>query len=476
MKSTSEKITSLSWSSEGECKFQVQKKVILIPEMNRVGAHLFAATLRGFDLNAGALPTGEGMELGRANTSGKECYPCQITLGDILHFMAEEKKRLGREFRAGNYVYFLPKSDGPCRFGLYNNYQRIVLDTFPELRGLKIISLTTADGYSLDGMLDRERATELRKVGYFSLVVADVLERLLWRVRPYEKEAGMMDALMEKAVEHLATAFEEMAGRKPYIMVLKSLSGIIKEAKSLMKPGMPRKPRIGIVGEIFVRMHASANENLVRNLERHGAEVVNSSLTEWVNYVSYEGLREAWKNFRLSLKQLNRRGMKTCLRKMISFGVDLAYQQFRQRQVYKRTLQLVDVAKDHKISHLETILKEDDIYAFDVPTETCLSVSGILEFAKAGYDGVVNVYPFTCMPGNTTTAIIRPVLTKLGIPYLEYPCDGSFQPGREAAIRTFMYQASRHSMRAAERRHNENRASFFSHRLPNRLGTVERSS
>jgi hypothetical protein len=161
---------------------------------------------------------------------------------------------------------------------------------------------------------------------------------------------------------------------------------------------------------------------------------------------------------------------------MMDFGIDLSYQQFRQRQVYKKTLRLIDVAEDHKISHLESILKEDDIYAFDVPTETCLSVSGILASAKAGYDGVVNVYPFTCMPGNTTSAIIRPALTKLGIPYLEYPCDGSFQPGREAAIRTFMYQASRHSMRAAGKGHNENKASFFGHRLPNQLGTVERSS
>ena len=476
MKSTSIRIGEQNGLSDGECKFQVQRKMILIPEMNRVGARLFAATLRRFDLNARALPTGQGMELGRANTSGKECYPCQVTLGDILHFMAEEKKRLGRDFKAGNYVYFLPKSDGPCRFGLYNNYQRIVLDTFPELRELKIISLTTADGYSLDGMLDKERAVELRKIGYFSLVVADILERLLWRVRPYEKETGVMDALMEKAVECMAAAFEKKDGRNPYGTVLKSLSDIFKAAKTLMKSGMPRKPRIVIVGEIFVRMHAAANQNLVRNLEQHGAEVANSSLTEWVNYVSYEGLREAWKDFRLSLKRLNWRDMRACLRKMMDFGIDLSYQQFRQRQVYKKTLRLIDVAEDHKISHLESILKEDDIYAFDVPTETCLSVSGILASAKAGYDGVVNVYPFTCMPGNTTSAIIRPALTKLGIPYLEYPCDGSFQPGREAAIRTFMYQASRHSTRAAGKGHNENKASFFGHRLPNQLGTVERSS
>lgn len=473
MKSTSRKMVSESCLSDGDGNFELEKKMILIPEMNRVAAHLIAASMRGFGLNARILPTGKGMELGRANTYGKECYPCQVTLGDILHFMAEERKRLGKAFKAGDYVYFLPKSDGPCRFGLYNNYQRMVLDPFAELRPLKIISLTTEDGYSLDGMLDRKRAMELRKVGYFAMVVADILERLLWRIRPYERETGSMDALMEQAIEGMGTVFEKKASSKPYGMALNCLPGIIKKAKALVKPGIPRKPRIGIVGEIFVRMHAPANQNLVRSLERHGAEVVNSSLAEWVNYVSYEGLREAWKDFRLSLKQGNFGGMKTCLSKMMGFGVELSYQQFRQRQVYGRALPLIDLARDHKISHLESILKKDDIFAFDVPTETCLSVSGILESAKAGYDGVVNVYPFTCMPSNTTSAIIRPALTELGIPYLDYPCDGSFQPGREAALRTFMYQASQHSMQGGGKRRNENVALSFSHRASNCLEAVE---
>lgn len=457
-------------------KFQVEKKMILIPEMNHVGVRLFAAALRGFGLNAMPLPTGKGMELGRANTSGKECYPCQVTLGDILYFMAEEKNRLGKAFKAEDYVYFLPKSDGPCRFGLYNNFQRIVLDSVPELRGLKIISLTTADGYSLDGMLDTEKAAELRKVGYFSLVTADVLERLLWRVRPYEKETGMMDALMEKAVEEIASSLEQTAGRKPYGTVLNSLTEVIKQAKAVMKSGLRRKPRIKIVGEIFVRMHASANENLVRSLEQHGAEVVNSSLTEWVNYVSYEGFRDAWKDFRFNLKQLRYGTTKTCLRKMMGFGVDLSYQQFRQSQVYGRARSLIDLAEDHSIPHLERILKRDDIFAFDVPTETCLSVSGILESAKAGFDGVVNVYPFTCMPGNTTSAVIRPALTRLGIPYLDFPCDGSFQPGREAAIRTFMYQADRHSKQGAGGKLDIKETSSFIYPSSDYPETVERWS
>jgi predicted nucleotide-binding protein (sugar kinase/HSP70/actin superfamily) len=425
-------------------KFPVKKRMILIPEMNRIAAHLFAATLRGFGLRARVLPTGEGLDLGKTYTSGKECYPCLATLGDILHFMKQEKDRLGDAFKAEDYAYFLPESDGPCRFGLYSRYQRLVLDSFPELRPLKIISLTTWDGYSMDGMLEKERALDLRKVGYVSLVVADVLDRLLWRIRPYEKESGMTDALIEKSMPRMEGAFEAHGAEKAFNRILRHLPEITKEAMTIMDPRIPRKPRIGIVGEVFVRMHAGSNQNLIHSLERHGAEVVNASLAEWVNYVSYDGLRHARKRAWLDLKQWRLGPLKTRLREMICFRLDLSYQQLRQKQVYSKIVPIIDVAEDHKIAHLENVLRKENLFSFDVNTETPLSVASILEAAESGVDGFVNVYPFTCMPSNTTSAVIRPTLAQRGIPYLDCPCEGTSQPGWEAAVRTFMYQAAEH--------------------------------
>ena len=128
------------------------------------------------------------------------------------------------------------------------------------------------------------------------------------------------------------------------------------------------------------------------------------------------------------------------------------YQEFRQKQVYKRAEALIDHAGDHKIAHLEEILQEDDLYSFDIGTEACLSIAGILEYAREGFNGVVNVYPFTCMPSTAASAIISPVINRLGVPYLDTPYDSSFQPGREAAIRTFMYQAHQHMKRNGRKR------------------------
>jgi predicted nucleotide-binding protein (sugar kinase/HSP70/actin superfamily) len=438
--------------SQSVGKFDLRKKTVLIPQMNRIAAHLFAATFKGFGIEAKVLDTYKGIDLGLEYTSGKECFPCQITLGDILYFVEKEKERLGDAFNPEDYLYFLPEAEGPCRFGMYNKYQRIVLDSFPGLDKLKIVSVTSLDGYSLSGMLDGSQHQDLRKAGYFSLVIADLLDRLLWRLRPYEKEPGMADDFMQKSMHAMADILEVHSPRKQFDKALDKLEEIVEEGKGIINPQVPRKPLIGIVGEVFVRMHLQANQNLIRVLERFGAEVVNASLTEWVNFVSYVGYRNGRDGFRLNLKQFRLRPMGEHLKKMIGFKGELLYQELSQKRAYNKIKPIIDLEQDHKISHLDHILQELDLFSMVLGTEPCCGIAGIVEFARRGFNGVVNVYPFTCMLSLTTSAIVKPVADKLKIPFLDAPYDSSKQPGRETAVRTFMYQAYQHQKRNGIRR------------------------
>jgi predicted nucleotide-binding protein (sugar kinase/HSP70/actin superfamily) len=419
-------------------------KTFLIPEMSRIGSHLIAASFRGLGIRSIVLDTYQGLDLGKEYTSGKECFPCQITTGDVLHFFKNEKEKLQDEFDPENYIYFMPEAEGPCRFGMYNKYQRIVLDSFPELKRVKIGSLTTSDGYSLEGIIEPESVGALRKTCFVSVVVTDILERLLWRIRPYEKTKGSADAFIEKAMHRLEDAFQVYGAGNRFEKILELVEQIIDEGMKIIDTRIPRKPRIGIVGEIYLRTHTSANQDLIRQLENFGAEVINASLSEWVNYTSYERLREAKIAMRLSLKQFRTDSITTNLRKILRFGTDLFYQQMRQKQFYTKARKRIDIQQDHRIGRLERMLKKSDCYCFDAGTEACLSISGILQYIEEGFNGVINVYPFTCMPSTITSAIVKPMMSDLQIPYLDTPYDGSYQPGREAAIRTFMYQAGKH--------------------------------
>ncbi len=448
------KIVSFSSLTEKVGRFNLRNKTFLIPQMNRIGGHLLAATFRSFGIHAKVMDTYKGLGLGQEYTSGKECYPCQITTGDILYHMKKEKERLGDAFNAEDYVYFMPEADGPCRFGMYNKFQRIVLDTLPDLSRLKIGSLTTKDGYSLRGIIEEEKVRDIRKASYLSVVVADILDRLLWRIRPYEREPGMADEFIERSMRVMEEAFETCGAKKEFDRILDKLEELIEEGKDIIDPAIPRKPLIGIVGEIYLRTHVHANQDVIRVLERYGAEVVNASIAEWVNYTSYDRLREAKIALRLGLKSLRLNSLRKHLRSILSYGGELLYQEYRQKQVYRRVRALIDLAEDHKVGHLEKILHEEDLFNFDVGTEACLSIAGIVQYARERFNGVVNVYPFTCMPSTTTSAIIRPLMNRLRIPYLDTPYDSSTQPGREAAIRTFMYQAHQHFKRHGGRFHD----------------------
>jgi predicted nucleotide-binding protein (sugar kinase/HSP70/actin superfamily) len=428
-------------------KLQLAQSTVLIPEMNRSGAHLFASALRAFDVDAQVLATYQGLDFGRKYTSGKECYPCLVTLGDLLHFIEKEKQRLGAAFRADRYVFFMPESDGPCRFGMYNKYQRMVLDALPDLKALKISALTTTDNYSPDGLIEKGNVQRFKKAACLSFVVADVLDRFTWRARPYEKTPGLTDAFSEQALQRLGSVLEAHGAQAPFDPVVRELEAILTEGRQIIDPGIPPKPLIGMVGEIFLRMHRDSNQDLIQVLERYGAEVVNASLAEWINYISYDGLRQARKRLRLGLRLLAGREIKAALKDLLSFGIALLFQEKTQKAVFKRAQARLNIAGDHRVGHLEKILDTSGIYSFDIPTEACLSIPGVLHCAHGGYNGVVNVYPFTCMPGTTTSAVVRPIMNELSFPFLDTPYDGSIQPNREAAIRTFMYQAQQHMER-----------------------------
>lgn len=430
--------------SEGVGRFSVQGKICLIPEMNRIGCHLLAGVFRGFGINAAVMDTYTGLDLGKEFTSGKECFPCVVTLGDILQFMKTEKERLGKGFNPENYMYFMPEASGPCRFGMYSKYHRIVLDSLPDLDKLKITSLSTDDGYELDGLIPQEKLQDFYKAGYLSVVIGDILDRLLWRIRPYEKNIGMADAFIDEAMERMTESFARHSSSRNVSAILNALVHIIEQGREISDPQIPRKPLIAVVGEIYVRSHVRSNQDTIRTLEKYGAEAINASIGEWINYATYEQARLAKTALRLNLRKFRLKAVRESLLKYLKFSLKLLYQYVVQRKVYRLVNTYIDIMEDHKIGHLEKALKTDNSFSFEVGTEACLSISSALEHAHRGYNGIVNIFPFTCMPSNLTSSIAKPLLAKLNVPYIDVSYDGSYQPGREAALRTFMYQAYQH--------------------------------
>jgi len=442
-----EKVTQLDTfriMAERVGRFNVEGKRFLIPEMNSVNSHLLAGVFQSFGVNAEVMETYEGLDLGKKFTSGKECFPCVITLGDILYFMEKERERCGDTFDPENYMYFMPGASGPCRFGMYNKYHRIILDSMPGLKKVKITALNADDAYDLEGLIPKEKMRDFRKAGYLSIVIGDILDRLLWRIRPYEKTEGITDAFINEARKRMAESFSNYSSEKDLSAILMDLEEIVKEGKQIIDTSVLRKPLIGVVGEIYVRTHVKSNQDTIRTLEKYGAEAINASIGEWINYTTYEQARLAKIALQLHLRRSQLKELKKYLLQYMKYNLTLVYQYMQQRKVYQMVRKYIDIEEDHKIGHLEKVLKKTNLFSFEVGTEACLSISSASELAHRGYNGIVNIFPFTCMPSNLTASITKPLMAKLNVPYIDVSYDGSYQPGREAALRTFMYQAYQH--------------------------------
>ena len=100
-----------------------KKRTIYIPYMCDHG-RMIASSMRTHGVLAEALPMAnkQSIDIGRKFTSGKECYPAILTTGDIV------KKAMSPDFDPEASAFFMATASGPCRFGQYNKFHRLVLD------------------------------------------------------------------------------------------------------------------------------------------------------------------------------------------------------------------------------------------------------------------------------------------------------------------------------------------------------------
>ncbi|UCG19678.1 MAG: CoA activase [Deltaproteobacteria bacterium] len=425
-------------------KFSLANKTILVPEMGRSSSSLVAASMRSFGIDAQVMETYKGLQLGKQYTSGKECFPCQITLGDVLHHLEREKELLGESFNPENYLYFMAESGGPCRFGMYNKLHRIILDSMDGFSKTRIASLTAEDSYSIGGLMKPELRTHFRRTAYVAIVIADILDRMLWHTRPYEKEKGQAQAYYEKTLDNMCVAVEIHGSKKRFQRIYGILEEALGKAQDIVNPKIPPKPLIGMVGEIYLRSHTKSNQDLIKLLESYGGEVVNASIAEWVNYVSYDNMQKAKRKAILALRERDLKSLHQHLRNWLSNRIELTYQYLRMDQVYRRAKKHLQLYEDHKIDKLEKQLDNGRLFSFQVGTEAGLSIGGALEYCRHGFDGIVNVFPFTCMPSTMCSAVLKPLLDRMQVPYIDAAYDGTYQPNLEAIVRTFMYQAAQH--------------------------------
>jgi len=232
-----------------------------------------------------------------------------------------------------------------------------------------------------------------------------LLQKMTHRVRPREKTAGATDRLAQKAEESLCAAFRQGTSKE------KVFQEIVEDLKAIEKSDV-RLPQVGIVGDVYVRDNETFNQDLVRGLERAGAEAVTIPFIDTMGLVATTYFKSQWldgsylgllrdKALYNAFGLFGRKLIKIARPLLKDEGCALNHDPLTYLQRHRLSLR-------HEGETSENLLKVYYLHE-NYPD---------LKF-------IVHVYPLFCCPGLISEAIYKKVEKDLAIPIVSVAYDGT---------------------------------------------------
>ncbi|HPT13010.1 MAG TPA: hypothetical protein PLP69_10280, partial [Bacteroidales bacterium] len=391
-------------------------RVLYFPYMN-TSAYMVSAAARSIGLKSEVLPMQDSTDiaLGRKYTSSKECFPMICTTGSFLKKLMEE----GAD--PSKMSFFMPDHNGPCRFGQYNQFQRILFDRL----GFEKAELVTPSNDTSYQDIAGKYSQKFRINAWRGFVASDFMTRLYRETRPYEINKGDTDAIFELSVKKLERCIENGATK-----LHKVLCEITADFMSVKVDKNVRRPVVAILGEIFMRDNAGCNGNIANRLEDLGVEVVIGPFSEWLEYSTYRYTRDSlWKN--------DTRGV-------IKSIIQHTGQDIIARLLLRDIKRFTDKQKDVSLHEMLNLCNGyvSKYYDGDPP----IALGSSIALAKKGIAGIAAILPFTCMPG-TLIASVSDLFRKEqnNIPLINIAYDGQDSVSLETKLQAFVFQVKEYA-------------------------------
>ncbi len=175
-------------------------RVLYFPYMND-GAYMLAAAARSIGVPSEVLPkqTEEDLAIGRKYTSSKECFPMICVTGSFVKKLQEP----GAD--PSKMSFFMPDHNGPCRFGQYNHFHRILFDRL----GYKDAEMITPSNDTSYEDVAGEHGQKFRINAWKGFIVADYFRKIYRETRPYEINKGDSDRVYENSLKKLEICIEK---------------------------------------------------------------------------------------------------------------------------------------------------------------------------------------------------------------------------------------------------------------------------
>ena len=347
---------------------------ILCPQMAPIHFDLLEAAFNHSGYNVVILNdcSKDVVDTGLKYVNNDACYPSILIVGQLVHALQSGKYDLentsvmitqtGGACRATNYVGMLKKALKDAGF-----------ENIP-LISLNVVGLEKQSGFKL--------SVAMAVRAFMAIVYGDVLQRCLYKVRPYEKVKGSADKLYEKWRVFLRGELKSTSMPR----FNRNVRNIVKEFLEFPVNDV-KKPRVGLVGEILVKFHPIANNNIIGLLENEGCEVVVPDLMGFFYYICSHGK--------------TKRELLYCSKsKLFAENAAIKLFEFMERS-YRKAVKGTKFGCPGDIFEMRDSVKSI-VSPGNIAGEGWFLSAEMLELIHDGVPNIVCMQPFACLPNHVT--------------------------------------------------------------------------
>ena len=403
---------------------------ILVPNMLPIHFKLLLSLFRANGYNVELLETTgpQIAETGLKYTHNDTCYPAILVVGQMMDALLSGKYDLDKT------ALIMFQTGGGCRASNYISLIRKALKK-ANMEQVPVISLNF---YGMENHPGFKLTPKILHSMIYAVCYGDLIMSLVNQVRPYETNKGDAEALADKWTEKLGA---ELTNEKIRYSKIKNNYKMIIADFAKISMVKTNRPKVGIVGEIFVKYSPLANNDLERFLIKEGAEVVVPGLIDFCLYAIYNSIMDyklygknkktypVWK-FAFWLFNKKKNDISQLIKEEGSFD---GWTEFDK---------IIDIAA----SVISLAVKMG---------EGWLLTSEMVELAESGCANIVCTQPFGCLPnhicGKGMMKPLKEILPDINIVAIDYDA-GASRVNQENRLKLMLANAKR----IAEKKNAEN--------------------
>jgi predicted CoA-substrate-specific enzyme activase len=348
---------------------------ILIPQMSPIHFQFLEPVLNACGYNAKLLPPVDvhAVEEGLKYINNDVCYPTIVSLGQILSYLKSG------ECDPDRTAVFMSQTGGGCRA---SNYVSLLRKALAQLK-MEQVPVVSANFAGLESNPGFKFTPALVEKAIMALIVGDVLMRVLYATRPYEAEKGAADRLAAEWSERIRAQIGFMSPRD----YKRAVQGIVDDFDELPLLAL-KKPKVGVVGEILVKYHPTANNDIVKIIESEGGEAVVLDLMDFFLY----GMYSKGYNFQNLSGRYGTMFANNTAIKVIEWFRKSARKALTNSKRFHEPLEIGALAdKANKILSIGNQCGEG-----------WLLTGEMVELIDSGVENIVCLQPFACLPNHIT--------------------------------------------------------------------------